>query len=93
MTSKNNQMVTFEVTRSDANKVERIKKWDQRHLRYGDINHFGEVAFQEWLKSEYTAYETAMKEEKRRKEEEKRRKQQEAAMRPQSSSVDTDMSD
>ena len=93
MASKTNQTVTFEVTSSDATKIERIRKWDKRHLRYGGINHFGEVAFEEWLKSEYAAYEAAMEQEKRRKEEEKRRKQQEAAMLSQSNSVIDDMTE
>ncbi len=87
MASKQKQTVTLEVTSSAANKVERIRKWEKRHQRYGSINHFGEIAFEEWLKREYAAYEAAMKEQKLQKEAEKQRKQQDPALLKQSSEV------
>jgi hypothetical protein len=68
MASKKNIQVTFLVTKADAAKVERIQNWNERHLRYGSIDHFGEVAFEKWLNEEYKAYEIAKEEAKQQNE-------------------------
>ena len=101
MATKEKMIISFEVSKTTANRMEAIRKWkDPEQEKIWDINHYAKRRFLEGFKEDdaaKTAYDKKVKAEKeaekRRKEEEKRRKEQEEAMLLEPNSVDTEMVD